>query len=156
AARAVHLELTPEQRARLLRAYQELTVWPDVPAALQALRRSGIRLGFLSNMTAAMLSAGIKTAGLEGTFDHVLSTDPIRSYKPDPRAYRIGLDAFGLQREEILFAAFAGWDVAGARWFGYPTFWVNRLGAPREELGAAPDGMGEDLTALVTYVARRA
>jgi 2-haloacid dehalogenase len=32
------------------------------------------------------------------------------------------IDAFTLKREEILFAAFAGWDAAGAKWFGYPTF----------------------------------
>ena len=48
----------------------------------------------------------------------------------------MGLDAFKLQKEEIAFAAFAGWDAAGARWFGYPTFWVNRLNTPVEELSA--------------------
>ena len=38
--------------------------------------------------------------------------------------------------------AFAGWDVAGARWFGYPPVWVNRLELPVEELAVAPDGRG--------------
>jgi 2-haloacid dehalogenase len=103
-------------------------------------------------MTTKMLDAGIKNAGLDGAFEHVLSTDRIKAYKPDPRAYQMAIDAFELKREEILFAAFAGWDAAGAKWFGSPTFWVNRLNLPAEELGVAPDAMGRDLTALVSFV----
>ena len=64
----------------------------------------------------------------------------------------MGVDAFRLAREEILFAAFGGWDAAGAKGFGYPTFWVNRLGLPAEELGVVPDAVGGSLTDLVTFV----
>ena len=96
--------------------------------------------------------AGIKNAGLDGVFAHVLSTDQIRAYKPEPRAYQMALDALQLQREEILFVAFAGWDAAGAKWFGYPTFWVNRLHLPGEALGVTPDAMGRDLTDVVRFV----
>ena len=31
----------------------------------------------------------------------------MQAFKPDPRAYRMGVDAFGMEREEIAFAAFA-------------------------------------------------
>jgi 2-haloacid dehalogenase len=115
------------------------------------LKGAGIRLAFLSNMTSKLLDAGIRNSGLEGLFDHVLSTDRVRTFKPDPRAYQMALDAFMLQREEILFVAFAGWDAAGAKWFGYPTFWVNRLGLPAEELGVVADGVGRDLDELVRF-----
>jgi len=64
----------------------------------------------------------------------------------------MGIDAFKLAKEEILFAAFAGWDAAGAKWFGYPTFWVNRMNAPVEELDAAPDGIGSGMADLVKFV----
>jgi 2-haloacid dehalogenase len=152
AAKLLKLDLTPEKRAQLMQAYLELKAWPEVPAALRSLQEAGIRLALLSNMTAKMLDAGIKNAGLEEAFEHVLSTDQIRTYKPDPRAYRMAIDAFELKREEILFAAFAGWDAAGAKWFGYPTFWVNRLNLPGEELGVTPDATGQDLTELVSFV----
>jgi len=152
AAKLLQLELTPEKRAQLMQAYLGLKAWPDVPSALSALKETGIQLAFLSNMTTKMLDAGIKNAGLVGIFEYVLSTDQIRTYKPDPRAYQMAIDAFKLQREEIIFAAFAGWDAAGAKWFGYPTFWVNRLNLPAEELGVTPDAMGRDLTALVSFV----
>ena len=42
--------------------------------------------------------------------------------------------AFGIHREQILFAAFAAWDAVGAKWFGFPTVWVKRLNSPAEEL----------------------
>jgi len=97
----------------------------------------------------------MKNAGLQNAFDEVLSTDKIRSYKPDPRAYQMGVDALKLPREEILFVSFAGWDAAGAKSFGYPVFWVNRLGLPQEELGLSADGSGRDLTDLVRYIGAR-
>src|SRR5262245_58535758 len=152
AAKLLRLELTQEKRAQLMQAYLGLKAWPDVPSALSALHKSGVRLAFLSNMTTKILDAGIKNAGLNGIFEHVLSTDQTRVYKPDPRAYQMAMDAFGFRRSEILFVAFAGWDTAGAKWFGYPTFWVNRLNVPMEELGVTPDAVGRDLTDLVSFV----
>jgi 2-haloacid dehalogenase len=152
AAKLLQLDLTPDKHAQLMQAYLGLTTWPDVPSALRSLREAGVRLAFLSNMTAKMLEAGIKHAGLEGMFEHVLSTDQIRTYKPDPRAYQLAMDAFQLTREDMLFVAFAGWDAAGAKWFGYPTFWVNRLNLPAEELGVTPDAIGRDLTDVVKFV----
>jgi 2-haloacid dehalogenase len=146
------IELSPEQRDRLMQTYLELKAWPDVSSALRQLRDAGLRMAFLSNFTAPMLDAAIRNSGLEGLFEDHLSTDRVRAFKPDARAYQMGLDAFGVRKEEIVFAAFAGWDAAGAKWFGYPTFWVNRANAPVEELGVAPDGIGSGLHDLVNFV----
>ena len=76
---------------------------------------AGIRLGFLSNLTEAMMEANIKGAGLEVRFEQLLSADRVQAYRPDPRAYQMGIDAFRLPKQEILFAAFGGWDAAGAK-----------------------------------------
>jgi 2-haloacid dehalogenase len=78
----------------------------NVQPAIQALSAAGIRLGFLSNLTEAMMEANIKSAGLEGRSEQLLSTDRVQAYKPDPRAYQMGIDAFMLPKQEILFAAF--------------------------------------------------
>jgi 2-haloacid dehalogenase len=152
AAKLIKLEMTAQEREQLMQAYLRLKAWPEVPSVLQCLQEAGIRLAFLSNMTAKMLEAGIKNASLTDIFEHVLSTDRVRTYKPHPRAYQLAIDAFQLKREEILFVAFAGWDAAGAKWFGYPTFWVNRLAPPEEESGITPDAAGRDLTNLVSFV----
>jgi 2-haloacid dehalogenase len=100
-----------------------------------------------------MLEANLSAAGLRGHFDFLLSTDQARCFKPAPEAYRLGLHATGLPREQVAFAAFAGWDAVGAKWFGYPTVWINRLQSAPEELDAQPDAIGMDLQALLAFVA---
>lgn len=152
AARMLELELREEKRRQLMQAYLEIKAWPDAASALTTLKTMGIRMAFLSNLTETMLDAAIRNSSLEGIFEKRLSTDRVKAYKPDPRAYQMGIDAFGLSRGEIAFAAFGGWDAAGAKSFGYPTFWVNRLGLPSEELGVVPDGIGSNLADLVRFV----
>ena len=56
------------------------------------------------------------------------------------------------RRREIVFAAFGGWDAAGAKSFGYPTYWVNRFNQPVEELGIRADGTSTDLQGLLDFV----
>jgi 2-haloacid dehalogenase len=152
AARSLKLDLDRTRRERLMDAYLKLRAYPDVVPALKSLKGAGIRLGFLSNLTPKMLDSAIAGSGLGDLFEHVLSTDKLKTYKPDPRAYQMGTDAFGLERDEIAFAAFGGWDATGAKWFGYRTIWVNRLNQPGEELGVAPDATCENLTELAKLV----
>ena len=152
AARALRLDLTTAQRTALTTAFLKLQAWPDVPDALARLRAAGVRVGLLSNFTLTMLEANLASADLRGAFQYLLSTDQARTYKPAPEAYQLGLNATGFRREEIAFAAFAGWDANGAEWFGYPTVWVNRAGSAIEELGGAPDAIGIGLDAVVDFV----
>lgn len=152
AARELKIDLSPDDRAHLMQPYLELAAYPDVSATLRALRGVGVRLALLSNLTPRMLHGLIEHAGLGGLFEHAVSTDQVRTYKPDPRAYQLGIDILQLRREDVLFAAFAGWDVAGAKWFGLETFWVNRSAQPIEELGAAPDAVGSTLADLAGYL----
>ena len=153
AAATLQLPLTPTRRERLMQAYLQLRPWPEVPAVLESLRAANVRLGLLSNFTPEMLGASVHASRLDGAFGHVLSTDRVRTYKPDPRAYQLGIDALGLPREQVVFAAFAGWDAAGAKRFGFPTLWVNRLGAPLDDLGApAPDAIVRTLSDAVGFM----
>ena len=152
-AEDLKLELTREKRDKLMNAYLELKAWPEVVPALQSLSKSGFRLALLADLTAAMLVANVTHAGLTGMFEQALSTDQAKTYKPDPAAYQLGIDVLRLKREEILFAAFAGWDACGAKLFGYLTFWVNRLNLPSERLGSEPDATGKTLDDLVVYLA---
>jgi 2-haloacid dehalogenase len=146
------LELTAVKKEKLMSAWSGLTAWPDALTALTSLKDAGFRLAFLSNMTEPMLKSGIKNAELGGIFEHVISTGRNRSFKPETRAYKLGTDVLKLKKEEVLFAAFAGWDVAGAKWFGYPTFWVNRADSRAEELGVSANATGKDLTDLTKFL----
>lgn len=153
--RAMHLELAPARRERLLNAYLRLTPWPDAVASLRKLKASGVRIITIANFSDRMLRANARNAGIEDLFDELLSTEANRTYKPDPRAYALGMEHLHLKKEEILFAAFGGWDAYGARAFGYPTYWVNRFGLPQERLGIEADGTSHDLAGLLDFSLRR-
>lgn len=145
-------ELSAADREAIMNGYNNISIWPDVLPALQELKEMNLKLCFLSNMTEEMLARGLKNAGAEKYFDHIISTDKAKTYKPDPKAYQYGLNVLQLKKEQILFVPFAGWDMAGAVWFGYPTFWVNRLLSPADELDAQPQASGANLADLVGFV----
>jgi 2-haloacid dehalogenase len=152
AAHTTGVDLTADKRSQLMNAWLKLKTWPEVLPVLRRFRDAGITCVFLSNFSPRMLDAAMTSAGLEGLIERAISTDAARTYKPDPRAYQLGVGALGRLKQEILFVAFGGWDAAGAEWFGYPTFWVNRLKQPAEELSFTVDGVGEDLVALEKFV----
>jgi 2-haloacid dehalogenase len=151
-ARTIGVSLSLAERQRLVGAWSELEPWPDARGILGGFRAAGLRLAPLANYAPSMLDSLLDRAGMGDLFETRISTDAARTFKPDPRAYALGVEKLGLAREQIAFAAFGGWDAAGARWFGYPTFWVNRLGVPPEELAPAPDGTGPSLVGLAAFV----
>lgn len=152
AALKLKTPLGAQERNRLMNAYLELRLWPDVMPVLSSLKKLGYRLTLLSNFTPAMLDSNLKRNSLNDLIDKALSTDQVKTYKPDPRAYALGIDSLKLDKEEVLFVAFAGWDAAGAKLFGYPTFWMNRQKLPNEKLGATPDGTGESMKDLLQFL----
>lgn len=152
AAASAGVVLTEDKRRQLMDAWTKLPVWPDVLPALRSLKAAGYRLVFLSNMTEEMLRENMSRNQLDNMFAAVYSTDKHQCYKPDKRAYQIAIDGLRLKKEEIAFVAFAGWDAAGAKAFGYTTYWVNRQHQQPEELGAAPDWIGDNLEALAKYL----
>lgn len=155
AARSNGVTLSVDSRRTLVDAYEQLAPWADAPGALQSMKNAGLRLATLTNFTPAMVEALLANAGMRSFFDEVISTDQARTFKPDPRAYALGPRVLRLRREEIAFAAFGGWDAAGATWFGYPTFWVNRLGLAVEELPSGSYAVGSTLNELAAWVSAR-
>ena len=151
-AKSLGLTMSRADRQRLVDAQSTLQPWPDTAAAIRALRDAGLRLCVLSNMTEAMLSSGLRRAGLASDFEAIFSTDRVRAAKPSTQAYDMARTSLALERDQIAFVAFAAWDVAGASWFGYPTAWLNKNAAPAEELGASPQIAAADLTTITRWI----
>ncbi|MGE8510367.1 MAG: (S)-2-haloacid dehalogenase [Paraburkholderia terricola] len=168
-ARKLQLTLGRAAEKRLMDEYACLSAFPDAMPALRQLRdaasasvspptpgaQAGSRAGLaiLSNGNPQMLDIALKSAGMTGLFDHVLSVDAVRAYKPSPAAYGLATQAFGAQPREIVFVSSNGWDVAGAAWFGFTAFWLNRQNAPAEELGVTPHGVGAGMNDLLAFLA---
>lgn len=152
ACRHFGLQLDCDAQNALMGEYAALKPFPENLGVLRQLRERGIKLAILSNGNPDMLERVVKAAGMQGMFDHLLSVDAVKKFKTAPEAYQLGPDAFGLSPRNILFVSSNNWDVCGATWFGYTTFWVNRSGAPREELGVSPHAEGSALGDLLSFV----
>jgi 2-haloacid dehalogenase len=146
ACRRLGLEASPAQRARLMAAYLTLDAFPDVPAVLP--RLADRPCAILSNGAPRMLAAAVAHSGIGAHLRAVISVDEVRTFKPSPLVYALGATRLGLPPATIGFVSSNGWDVAGARAFGFPAVWVNRSGAPPEELGMSPDLEIRDLAGL--------
>lgn len=145
ACKKLALELTPEREEQLMNQYRHLSAFPENGAVLKALKDKGVVTGILSNGDPAMLAVSVKSAGLEGLLDHVLSVDSVRKYKTDPQAYGLGVQATGLPAGQIAFVSSNSWDALAATWYGYRTLWVNRYQLPFEELDTQPERIGNSL-----------
>jgi 2-haloacid dehalogenase len=137
ATRRLNLRLDPAQHTRLLEAYLRLDAYPEVPKMVEALR--GTPLAILSNGSPRMLQAVVEHTGLGPHLAYVLSADEVRTYKPSPAVYALGPKHLGVPKEQIVFVSSNSFDVVGARAFGFRVCWVNRAGAPLDELGVVPD-----------------
>jgi len=135
--RGLGLTATEAQVRRLMEAYLSLACFPEVKAALG--RLAGRPRAVLSNGAPSMLAAAVAGSGLTPLLEHVISVDRVKTYKPSPLVYALGPDMLGAPAGELLFVSSNGWDVAGAKAFGYQVAWCNRTGAPEEELGVRPD-----------------
>ena len=64
------------------------------------------------------------------------------AFKPSPRAYALVERVLGVPAAETMFVSSNGFDVAGAKHFGFQVAWVRRGGGPGP---AAPDAGPTDL-----------
>jgi len=133
----LRLTASEAQVRQLMEAYLSLACFPEVKAALRQL--AGRPRAVLSNGAPSMLAAAVTASGLTPLLEHVISVDRVKTYKPSPLVYALGPETLGVSAGELLFVSSNGWDVAGAKAFGYQVAWCNRTGAPEEELGVRPD-----------------
>ena len=151
ACRKLGLELDLEAQNTMMGQYAKLQAFPENLAALRQLKDAGMKMAILSNGNPEMLAAAVQNAGMEGLFSHVLSADAVRKFKTAPEAYQLGTDMLGMAARDILFVSSNGWDALGATWYGFTTLWVNRAGAPMEQLGVQPTRVGQSLRDVLDF-----
>ncbi|RIX79868.1 haloacid dehalogenase type II [Acidovorax cavernicola] len=150
-ARRLGLPMDDAAEQQLMDAYRTLSAFEESREVLQALKARGVVTGILSNGDPGMLDAAVRSAGLHGLLDHMLSVDGIRKYKTHPEAYQLGAVATGLPPAQIAFVSCNGWDALGATWYGFRTLWINRYQLPFEELGTQPERIGHSLRDVLAF-----
>ncbi|MGB3539652.1 MAG: haloacid dehalogenase type II [Mesorhizobium sp.] len=128
----------PAIRPRLLDAYWRLDCYPEVPGVLKALKAAGARLAILSNGSAEMLNAAVRSSALDQVLDDVFSVDAVKRFKTDPSVYDMVTTLWRLYPGAVSFQSSNRWDVAGATKFGFRTVWINRSNQPEEYSDFSP------------------
>lgn len=133
-------------RERLLALYWELQCYPEVPLMLGRLKEAGLNTAILSNGSPDMLTGAVRSAGIEGLLDAVLSVQTVGVFKPAAKVYDMVCDRFGGASDTVLFVSSNGWDAGCATGYGFNTVWVNRAGDPMDRLPWTPAHVLTDLT----------
>ncbi|MDB5360694.1 MAG: haloacid dehalogenase [Rhodospirillales bacterium] len=108
----------------LMQKYLNLDLYPEATAALDAL--GGYKLAILSNGSPMMLDKLVHASGVADRFADVISVDRAKSFKPDPACYALVEQALGIPKEDVLFVSSNGFDVAGAKQFGFKVARIER------------------------------
>lgn len=145
----------PAVRERLMGAYLALDPFPEAPGMLACLSRAGKRAAILSNGNSGMLDPMVTASGLAGHFEAVLSVDEAGVFKPDPRVYRLVEARCGVTPDKVCFLSSNCWDAHGAAQFGFRAVWVNRTGAPDDNLPGTLAAQIRDLSDLPDLIGVR-
>jgi 2-haloacid dehalogenase len=138
---------------RLVLAWHHLPPWPDAVAGLTRVR-SRFVLTTLSNGGVALLIDLNRAAGLP--FDCILSTELVKSYKPEPAVYRLVPELLAVRPEQAMMVAAHAYDLAAAAEQGMRTAFVRRpqewgTGIP-ETLEISVDIVAEDFIDLASQL----
>jgi 2-haloacid dehalogenase len=137
----------------LMTLYLKLDTFTEVSEALAALRQRGKRLAILSNGSPSMLDAVVRHAGLDKTFEHILSVEEVGIYKPSRRVYRLAMQKFHIQdAPSICFVSANTWDAQAAAQFGFQVVRIARSPKQNDKLPGKPARIIESLKDLSACV----
>ncbi|WP_205696289.1 HAD family hydrolase [Conexibacter sp. SYSU D00693] len=113
----------------VLLASLRFAAFPEVPAALDALRAAGLRLVVCSNWDVSLHDV-LRETGLRERLDAVVTSAEVGAAKPDGRTFAAALHAAGCRAREALHVGDdLEADVRGARAAGIAAVLVDRAGA---------------------------
>ena len=121
------IELSADNKNELMLGYRKLPAFSDAEEALPQLQSAGFRLFAFSNGPAEDVSALLENSGIAGYFKDVVSTDEIKSFKPNPAVYAYFLRKSGAKTGEAWLVSGNSFDVIGAISAGMNGAWVRRL-----------------------------
>jgi 2-haloacid dehalogenase len=137
----------------LITLYLKLDVHPDVVETLHGLRQRNKRLAILSNGSPSMLDSILRHAGIEKSFEHVLSAEEVGIYKPSRRVYRLAMQRFHIQdAPSICFVSANTWDAQAAAQFGFQVVRIERTPKRDDHIPGKPARMIKSLGELLHLV----
>jgi 2-haloacid dehalogenase len=146
------VDLSDEDRQKILGGMRELPPHPEVAESLGRLRDAGLRLATLTNSTRQVAEAQMESSGLRDYFEQILSADDVKRLKPAPEPYRMAAESLRVEVEGVRLVAAHAWDVAGALRAGCAAAFVARPGMVLDPLVESPDVVGADLSQVADRI----
>jgi pyrophosphatase PpaX len=121
---------SPEQAESMFRTYIEhneanherlIRPFPGMREAAVALRRAGYRLAIVTSKLGANAERELRTCGLDGLFDGLVSASDVRRPKPDPEPVVMGLQRIDLPAADALLVGDSLYDLHAGRAAGVDT-----------------------------------
>jgi 2-haloacid dehalogenase len=123
---AFQLNISDTDKDELMAGYRKLPAFADVHASLPVLQERGFRLFAFSNGRPDDVAALLENSGISSYFAEVVSTDEIKSFKPNPAVYAHFLRRTGATGKEAWLISGNPFDVIGAISAGLRGTWVKR------------------------------
>jgi 2-haloacid dehalogenase len=125
---ALDIDIPEAGRTELMAGYRILPPFPDVQNSLPKLQEAGFRMFAFSNGRPEDVANLLENSGISNYFEDVISTDEIRSFKPNPAVYAHFLRRAGATGQESWLISGNPFDVIGAISAGLRGAWVKRSG----------------------------
>jgi 2-haloacid dehalogenase len=169
-AKIFGLNLSDEQMSQLSEAKLNLDPFPDSKKGLEKLNEAKrrkttagtegevpIKFILLSNGEAYKSDIILSKSDLRKYFDYIISAEEVSKYKPAPEPYLLVSKKLNLQISQIALVSSNLWDIAGAKFVGMRTCWINREDKKtNEEINVKPDyafssieDMGDNLSVML-------
>jgi 2-haloacid dehalogenase len=143
----------PGLKDEIMALYLKLEPYPEVAAALEAVKKSGKQTAILSNGSPSMLDSAVRHSGLDKLFNLVLSVEDVGIYKPSRRVYRHAMQKLTLhEASAICFVSANTWDAQAAAQFGFQAVRVDRFGLKDDRIPGKPAALIKDMRELAGLV----
>lgn len=115
--------------SRQVAQWMKPEMFPEARDFIDSVRTRGVPVCVISNIDRADIEHAIAHHAIH--VDHLITSDDVRAYKPNPELFEAALETLGLSPHQVLHVGDSRTsDVAGAHAMGIPVAWVNRANKP--------------------------
>ncbi len=126
ACAALDIDISNQEKEELLAGYKVLPPFADAAESLPLLKDQGYKLFAFSNGKPEDVASLLENSGISSYFEDVVSTDEIKSFKPNPAVYAHFLRRTRATGREAWLISGNPFDVIGAVSAGMRAAWVKR------------------------------
>jgi 2-haloacid dehalogenase/putative hydrolase of the HAD superfamily len=133
---------------RIQKYWKNPRIFPECKTVLSTRKIQEMPKCIVSNIDNLYLESALRMHDLR--FEHIVTSESSKSYKPHKKIFEYALLAVGLSPEEVVHIGDSlKTDVAGARALGIPVVWVNRENKDLSSTDVMPDYTVNDLTGIL-------